>query len=293
MKTISEIIARVLWKAGLHSRLCFNATIRFNGTRTIVPVLGGLGYENLCSHEPWMEALLAKLLPMCPGAFLDVGANLGQTLIKAKSLAPDRVVVAVEPNPICLFYLEMLVRANRYRDCWIIPSGLSKEHSLAKLFFFDDSIADASASMIDGFRAENISGSRIIGTCTYPELSHALGRDDFGLIKIDVEGAEWEVLQSLAGLLASRRPILLLEILPVYSADNKARLERQLAVEKILGDCGYKLLRVAKGSSGILLGLTPVNDIGVHGDIALTDYVVVPNEAEDKVRSVFAAHGPN
>ena len=31
-------------------------------------------------------------------------------------IAPDRVVVAVEPNPVCLYYLEMLVRANQYRD---------------------------------------------------------------------------------------------------------------------------------------------------------------------------------
>jgi hypothetical protein len=136
---------------------------------------------------------------------------------------------------------------------------------------------------------QKASGSRIIGTCTYTELSQTLGRDDFGLIKIDVEGAEWQVLQSLAPLLAAKRPVLLLEILPVYSAENKSRLERQLGVEKVLADGGYKLLRVGKSPSGALVGLTPVKEIGVHADMALSDYVVVPEEEEAKVRSVFSA----
>ncbi len=230
-----------------------------------------------------MEKLLAKLLPLRSGTFLDVGANLGQTLIKVKALAPDRVVVAVEPNPICLFYLEMLVRANRYRDCHVVPAGLSKEHSLARLYFYDDSIADASASMIDGFRSGKTSGSRIISTCTYTELSKALGLDNFGIVKIDVEGAEWEVLQSLAALLHAVRPIFLMEILPVYSLENKARLERQSAVEKLFAECRYKLLRVVKSPSGNLIGVTPVNEMGIHSDLALSDYVIIPQEDEKNV----------
>ena len=46
----------------------------------------------------WMSALLAKLLPRCPGAFLDVGVNRLQTFFDLRSLDTDRAYVGFEPN---------------------------------------------------------------------------------------------------------------------------------------------------------------------------------------------------
>ena len=40
--------------------------------------------------EPWVVDLLARLLPAKAGAFLDVGVNLGQTLLAVKAADPTR-----------------------------------------------------------------------------------------------------------------------------------------------------------------------------------------------------------
>ena len=52
-----------------------------------VPLIGGIGFANLDPGEEWMTSILSVLLPRrCPGAFVDVGVNVGQTMLKVKAL---------------------------------------------------------------------------------------------------------------------------------------------------------------------------------------------------------------
>ncbi len=63
--------------------------VRLNGKRFRVPVLGESGYSNLDMSEPWMTELLRRLVPLCDGGFIDVGVNIGQTLLKVRAGYPQ------------------------------------------------------------------------------------------------------------------------------------------------------------------------------------------------------------
>lgn len=96
-----------------------------------------------------------------------------------------------------------------------------------------------------------------------------------GVIKIDVEGAEVEVIETLVPVIRRDLPIITVEILPVYSAENIRRIERQTRLQGILRSCGYTLYRIV-GKNTATLKLVQINDIEVHSDLELCDYVALP-----------------
>jgi FkbM family methyltransferase len=276
---LSNVLPRLLLKMRLQSCFHFETRISVNRKTVRIPIAGKLGYHHLDSHEPWMLEALAGLLKLRSGTFLDVGVNIGQTLVKVKSLDPARPYIGVEPNPVCVYYLEMLIRANDFQSCHVIPAALSTGHAILELQIYSDSLTDASASIVDGFRENRIS-TRPALACAYSDIEQALKPEPLGIVKIDVEGAEWEVIQSLDGVLASARPFVLMEILPVHSAGNESRFVRQKAIETRFRQLRYGLYRICPDEAGNLKGIKRVPDIGVHGDISMCDYIAVPDEAQ-------------
>ena len=98
---------------------------------------------------------------------------------------------------------------------------------------------------------------------------------DISILKIDVEGAELEVLQSFKKEISISEPIILIEILPVYEEGNTVRLEKQRRIEKLINDLGFVIYRILKKGANIS-DLQRIENFGVHGDVNLCDYVLVP-----------------
>ena len=110
-------------------------------------------------------------------------------------------------------------------------------------------------------------------------LGEVIALDAISVLKIDVEGAELEVLSSFKDLIKEQQPIILIEILPAYEADNTFRVERQDNIQRILAEADYLIYRVIK-ENDILLDLDLIPEIGIHGDINLSEYVMVPNSKQ-------------
>src|SRR5882724_8814387 len=91
----------------------FNVEIKLKEGITI-PVMGGLGYNNVFGTEKWMSSVLKKILNRSEGCFVDVGVNIGQTLIKVKSIDRNIDYLGFEPNPVCVFYAENLIGINKF-----------------------------------------------------------------------------------------------------------------------------------------------------------------------------------
>jgi FkbM family methyltransferase len=98
-----------------------------------------------------MFDLLQHLLRRIPGGLLDVGANLGQTLVKYRAAEPERPYVGFEPNPFCTHYLRELNRVNRF-NAQFIPVGLGDRTDLIRFSSFSDSPADPMATTVPKFR---------------------------------------------------------------------------------------------------------------------------------------------
>jgi FkbM family methyltransferase len=80
-----------------------------------------------------MADLLRQLLPTREGLFIDVGVNLGQTLVKVKDIDPERSYLGFEPNPSCVAFTERMIPALGLRNCRTVPAGLSSETGIVEL----------------------------------------------------------------------------------------------------------------------------------------------------------------
>lgn len=261
--------------------------VRVNGQDFVLPYVGGdTPFVADYDDEPWMGRLLARLHTIAPGAIIDVGTNVGQTLLMAKSIDRDWPYIGFEPNPACWFVTKELIRANRLPACQLVPLGLGESSEVLALY--SNEATDGSASLIEGFRpAAQYARRQLVGVCsatTALVLVQAPG-ERVGVVKIDVEGAELEVLRGLVPILRRDRCPVVCEVLPVYDAatDNgRFRLARQQQIEAILAELGYAILRIHRDGR-----FEEIESLGIHGDLALTNYVFCPGDLREHLSSAM------
>jgi hypothetical protein len=90
--------------------------VRLNRQEVIVPVDGDDTLQNVFWAKSWKTELIERLLGPESGLFVDVGANLGQTLLDLWSINPNIPYLGFEPNLACICYLKELIQIN-YHSC--------------------------------------------------------------------------------------------------------------------------------------------------------------------------------
>jgi FkbM family methyltransferase len=282
-KMLGRILEKLIKTVKLHNTINFNRFVRIHHQVIKIPVILGISCD---LSETWMIDLLKHLLSQQEGAFLDVGVNLGQTLIKVKGIERQRKYIGFEPNSTCIFYTRELIKKNEFEDCTLVPVGLFLEDQVLLLESIYDSEVDSAASLIKNFRPDHTIYHAIpVPVFRFQNIAHTLNLGNTGIVKIDVEGAELEVIKSLYQLLESHRPIILLEVLPVYSDENLIRKERQEELEQIFRELNFLLFRVIKAGNKFMK-LKKIENIGIHSDLNQCDYVVVPSELVVKIQDL-------
>ncbi len=269
---------RLIRKLGLAPRLNFSGRIVENSKSFRIPLLGGLGYSNLYLSERWMIDLLTKTRQVFEGdgkTFVDVGVNIGQTLIKLKSVVDGIPYIGFEPNPTCVHYVTELIRLNDFKDVQIYPVGISDTAGVLSLYFYTDTPDDSAASLIEDFRP-NERVFKSVHVPVYPAVDLKL-KARIGFLKIDVEGGELEVIKGFLPVIQRDRPLILTEILPPYTSENVRRLSRQEEIERSLRRLDYQCFRVLKQDQR-LAGLQPLEQIGVFNQVDMSDFLWVPIE---------------
>lgn len=280
---MNRFIIRVLNKLKILKYLNIKGSIMLNHKKVSIPVIQQVGYDNLFMTEPWMIDVLKMVLKIENGGFVDVGANIGQTLLKLKSVSESIEYIGFEPNPSCVYYLKNLIEENKFTYCTIIPAGISDITNIEVLHFFSASRTDSSASMITNFRPlENIVRNEYIPVFEFEQIRKKINLNKFSVLKIDVEGAEWEVVKSFYPSIEKCKPIILMEILPVYSEQHVNRMERQKEIIQILHHLDYSVFRVVK-KMDVFIDLFEVMEIEMHADINSCEYVMVPNFKKEKL----------
>ncbi|MBT4662926.1 MAG: FkbM family methyltransferase [Candidatus Marinimicrobia bacterium] len=161
------------------------------------------------SPEKWMSEILKKILNYSDGTFLDIGVNLGQTLIKLKSIEPTRDYIGIEPNPSCIFYLQHLVSSNQWQNIKLIPTGLYTVDCLLSLVGGKDT--DPASTIIHEFKISSQENSRVlklVPLLSFSTIQKSIPHQNISIIKIDTEGAEFEVMESLTKTIQSSKPII-------------------------------------------------------------------------------------
>ena len=171
--------------------------------------------------------------------FLDVGAHLGRyTLRAAKKIGSNGKVIAVEPNKDNYAFLVRNIRLNRFDNCLALNIAGYSSNSEVELFFGEDS---ARHSIKEDFGK----GFYRVKARILDDVLKENGIRSVDLIKVDVEGAELEVLKGLNNTLKKQNPKLIIEVLK--------RDKRKIA--DYLTSLGYegKILRTYQEFEGGLL----------------------------------------
>lgn len=263
-------------------KLNYSRKININGIAIIIPSIYGITFS---PSEPWMIHLLGKVFREQHGVFLDVGVNKGQSLVNVRVVEQHRKYIGFEPNPVCIFYVQELIKKNRFENCTIVPIGLFTEDCLLSLNLFHDDTTDSSASLFGDFRRNKTHSKVSVPVYRFASVANLVNDERVCIVKIDVEGAELEVVKSLLGLILHDRPLILIEILPVYSEKNAFRKTRQEELEQIFADANYVTHRVEKTSTNGYSGLRLIDKIGIHSDLTQCDYVIIPDEKRTQFRT--------
>jgi len=156
------------------------------------------------------------------GVFIDVGANIGKYTVKvARQMADRGKVVSVEPAPGNFSALKTNIELNKLTNvhafnvaCW------NKSEELVL------SLGGAGSSV-----KEKVSNHFVkVQGLKLDDILKNLEIDDVNLLKIDVEGAEEEVIQGARGIITKSRHLKVL-----FEAWDKEHFEK---CKDVLEECG-------------------------------------------------------
>ena len=89
MNKFKYYIVRVLEKTGIISLINFRLIVKLNNHRFSIPFIGSkMGTENVLLAEAWFTDIFQQLKKVISKeeCFVDVGMNVGQTLLKIRSV---------------------------------------------------------------------------------------------------------------------------------------------------------------------------------------------------------------
>jgi FkbM family methyltransferase len=164
--------------------------------------------------------------------FVDVGANIGyNALYAAARVGSSGRVTAIEPTPDTLSLLRAHIAGNQLHNVKVVAAAAGRRRETRRLFV-RGAVSGVNSLYPDGCYGEPTS----VAAVEVHPLDDVVSRAD--VVKIDVEGAEIEVLEGMTGLIAQHHPIVIAEWHPALQ--QAAGFEPTALPRWLLGR-GYQL----------------------------------------------------
>lgn len=275
-------------------RHLFNLYIQseIEGKTFISPIRKGRALEGHW-YLSWKTEAIRRLCRTIDGAFIDIGANLGQTLLDHHLADAKNQYIGFEPNPHCVHYLTEIIEANSLSHHKILPIGLSNETKILPLYSRKGNLDDDAASVIADLRPTWELSCQYISCYKFDDVCQILGLERIGLMKIDVEGFELEVLKGMQATLKNLKPIILCEVLfPEKGTDPSVTEVRNKGIVELLKGLGYNILQLIKSPDDVhIIDAKRIeafnNEFLTEKNIMLYDYLFVPAEEEKRVVEIL------
>jgi FkbM family methyltransferase len=213
-----------------------------------VPDLIPLKLALVGAHEYDVTGFLRETLR--PGdVFIDIGANIGYHTVLGAIRTRPGIVVAVEPSPRNRKALVENVRLNDLENVKVIEKAAWRASGERLTLHVRDPYNRGANSLLGEGSIECE-----VETLTVDDLVRELALERIDCVKIDVEGAELDVLQGMAGCLRQLRPPHIL------CALDHPEVENRQASREVLESEGYRVVDLVTGRS-LLDGLAPLANL--------------------------------
>ncbi len=179
------------------------AGLRFNSANSAMSFLMG-------THDPISQGALKLLLK--PGmTFFDIGANVGFfSVIAARLVGPAGQVIAFEPLPANARALLHNARLNGFRNLAVRQEALAaSDGEAAFLLSAEPTWGKLSGA---GKPPDRQDGEMTVAVRRLDNVIKREGLPEPDVMKIDVEGAEIDLLAGAERTLLERRPVILMEL---------------------------------------------------------------------------------
>jgi FkbM family methyltransferase len=208
-----------------------------NGRFWVDPISNlGTALSRYGSYESGMQKVLEKYLS--PGAtFFDLGANEGYfTVMGAKRCGASGRVVAIEPQERLLPVIAENLRLNGVEWVSVWNVAVTNSSGLATIHLTPDMNTGASGlSRSAKYRVP----TQQVATRTLAQLLDYEGLTHVDLMKVDIEGFEYEALLGSPEVFGQHRvQVLALELHPTILANRNKDVED---ITKMLAGCDYKM----------------------------------------------------
>lgn len=210
---------RFLLKTKLNKPKLFN--IGFDHKVALKPLTHASVLFAKNKHEPKIRSLIIKIClelkrkhqEIC---FLDVGANVGIYTWEVHKICPQIKIFSFEPDPMNLELLGITVESNDLNSIKIFPYALSNQSK--KTDFMQDELTSATGTLSTDttpWIEQYLNGKSKKITIETKTMDGLIGiKNHPKLVKIDVEGHEYEVIQGGLNTIKKQKPLLIFESFP-------------------------------------------------------------------------------
>ena len=190
--------------------------------------------------------------------FIDVGANCGALTLVAASMIGKGKIYAFEPNPRVYLRLQKNIDSNPEIEAIVktFPLGVGVEK--CQLFLYEDIIYPGNSYISSGFSQQKIA----VDLISLDDWAEAENLERVDVIKIDVEGMEYEVLKGSRAILEKYRPIVYFETISDFFAHKNHTIK---TIYEFLSNLDYQIVNPQKPYLEIpFSGPYPPNSVAIH-----------------------------
>lgn len=224
-------------------------TVLAGGARIRLQYRETIGWSSLL-YGPFEDAELRYLSELVrPGdTVFDIGANIGLfSVVLGCAVRDEGCVIAAEPVPINALRAKENFELNRLTNVQLVNAAIGAAEGTIRLNLADD-LAYPSVVAVAESRG---SGESIeVPLRTLDGLWREIGSPAVRFVKIDVEGAELDVLRGAVQMLRQTHPVLLIEANSSHALDN---------LRKELEPIGYKFIQPSGFAVHNYLAMPPLN----------------------------------
>lgn len=179
----------------------------------------------------------------------DVGANVGElTLLFSRFVGESGQIHSFEAAQVVFEKLETICRVAGRRNVTINHLALADKNGSLKLNVYDDAFSVFNSLAVRPLENYGLDlkpvGSEETNAVTLDDYCGQNGIEKIDLLKIDVEGAELQVLQGARQLLKAKKIACLTFEFGQTTFDMG---NSPAEIEDLLHECGYKLRNLIKG----------------------------------------------